>query len=139
METVEPQTASENIFIGDLDKAAVLASLYNTARPQGLGFLQYTPTAMTIDEARKILAKAAEWPCFDYLSGRVLKVDLKGDSFSPRLFDRDNGSGVAKYVIGLLRAHGNVNSREMQFIHENGVDTALSEVLGIRREQERDA
>lgn len=43
------------ISIAGLDKAAVLAALYNAARPQGLGFLQYDPTPMTKDEAQKIL------------------------------------------------------------------------------------
>jgi hypothetical protein len=31
------------IDISKLDKAAVLAALYNNSKPQGLGFLQATP------------------------------------------------------------------------------------------------
>ena len=41
---------------------------------------------------------------FDYVKGRVMKVDLSGDEFSPRLYDRDNGQGAAEGVINALRA-----------------------------------
>lgn len=40
---------------------------------------------------------------FDYVAGRVIKCDLIGDSFDPRLFDRDNGEGAAAAAIRNLR------------------------------------
>jgi hypothetical protein len=40
-----------------------------------------------------------------YLKGRVMKVDLSGDSFGPWLYDRDNGDGAAERVIAELRAN----------------------------------
>lgn len=40
---------------------------------------------------------------FDYLNGRVMKVDLSGDSFDERLYDRDNDLGSAQKVIDSLR------------------------------------
>ena len=36
---------------------------------------------------------------FDYLYGRVMKVDLSKDTFDPFLYDRDNGQGAAERAI----------------------------------------
>jgi hypothetical protein len=81
------------IDISNLDKAKVLVALYNAARPQGLGFLHYTPEDMTYEQAVSILGSGHTY--FDYLQGRVMKADLSGDSFDPYLYDRDNGPGAA--------------------------------------------
>jgi hypothetical protein len=35
-----------SIDLKGLNKAAVLAALYNASKPQGMGFLQYDPTPM---------------------------------------------------------------------------------------------
>ena len=43
--------------ISKLDKAEVLAALYNRAQPQGMGFLHYTPEDMTVEEAQVVLEK----------------------------------------------------------------------------------
>lgn len=44
---------------------------------------------------------------FDYLYGRVMKVDLSSDDgFEERLYDRDNGKGAAQKVIDALRTNG---------------------------------
>ena len=51
--------------IQGLDKAAVLAALYNRARPQGMGFLHYDPKPMTVEEAQKIIWGGDGY--FDYL------------------------------------------------------------------------
>lgn len=37
--------------ISGLSKASVLAALYNAARPQGMGFLQYDPKPMSEADA----------------------------------------------------------------------------------------
>lgn len=88
------------IDISHCDKAAVLAALYNRARVQGMGFLSARPVDMQVEEARAMLAKSER---FDYVHGRVLKVDLDGATLDPRLYDRDNGAGAA---LGALRAAG---------------------------------
>jgi len=75
------------------NKAHVLASLYNASKPQGLGFLNYTPGRMTVKNAQKYID--TNGLTFDYLQGRVLKIDLSGDEFDPWLYDRDNGQGAA--------------------------------------------
>jgi len=90
------------IDISNLDKAAVLAALYNRSRPQGMGFLHFDPTSMTLEQARAILANGDT--SFDYLKGRVMKVDLSVNSLDPWLYDRDNGAGSAERALSVLRA-----------------------------------
>lgn len=89
----------DTIEIVGIDKAVVLQRLYNAARPQGMGFYQYTPGDMSIDEARDLILKKGPRLDFDYVKGRVLKVNLTNDSFSPALYDRDNGPGAARRAI----------------------------------------
>ena len=85
-----------------LTKAAVLAALYNSARPFGLGILQYDPRPMTEEDAQRILDSSTS-RYFDYLNGRLIKVDLSDDNeFDERLFDRDYGPGSAERVIHKL-------------------------------------
>lgn len=85
-----------------LRKSAVLAALYNASKPQGLGFLEFDPVPMSEGEAEKLLKYGTY---FDYLKGRVMKVDLKNDDeFDERLYDRDNGIGMAQRVISHVRA-----------------------------------
>ncbi len=82
-----------------LDKAEVLATLYNASKPQGLGFLHYDSKPMTSKEARILLKKTTY---FDYVQGRVMKVDLLGDTFDPWLYNRDNGQGAAEKAIATI-------------------------------------
>ena len=91
------------IDITGLDKAVILAALYNAAKPQGLGVLHYTPDDMTRAEAAKIVANTELQLYFDYIKGRVLKVNLSGDTLNPNAYDRDNGAGAAARVLALLR------------------------------------
>lgn len=96
-----------DIDISGLDKLDVLAALYNRAKPQGMGFLHYTPEPMTREEAQfewdQVHAQKWRQGHFDYVKGHVMKVRLDGDSFDPRGYDRDNGQGAAAAVIAKLR------------------------------------
>lgn len=89
------------IDISKLDKAEVLAALYNNSHPMGLGLLQFNSKEMTVKEARKLLETQVS---FDYIYGRVMKIDLSGDTLDPWLYDRDNGEGAAKAAIEGLEA-----------------------------------
>lgn len=91
---------SESIDITGMDKAAILAALYNNAQPQGRGYLVAQPGDMTIEQARALLKRETS---FDYIQGRVLKVHLSGDTLDPWLYDRDNGEGAAARAIDALR------------------------------------
>lgn len=89
------------VDIKGLNKAEVLAALYNNSKPQGLGFLNFDAKNMMVAEAEEILKKTTD---FDYLKGRVMKVNLSSDdSFEEWLYDRDNGNGAAEKAISSLR------------------------------------
>jgi hypothetical protein len=51
---------TDNISIAGLDKADVLVALYNRARPQGMGFLHYTPDPLSKEEAENHLPTWSE-------------------------------------------------------------------------------
>lgn len=108
---------TDQVDITGLDKAEVLAALYNRSAPMGLGVLQARSGEMTVVVARQCIdgeddharnfpnvAKRGRELDFDYLFGRPLKVNLSGDSFDPWLYDRDNGgSGTAARLVAELR------------------------------------
>ena len=110
------------VSLAGLDKAEVLAALYNASRPQGMGFLQYNPAPMTVEEARRIGPERY----LDYLQGRVMKVDLSKDELETWLYDRDNGEGKAAKVINELRVSKNVNTATIQNFHKSGVRDAAA-------------
>jgi len=90
--------------ISKLDKAEVLAALYNASRPQGMGFLQADPNDMAVEEARELLAQAGPRPYFDYLKGRVMKIDLSSDELRTGLYNRDLGPNAAEEALAHLEA-----------------------------------
>lgn len=83
-----------------IDKAAILAALYNASQQQGLGFLDRRGSVpMTIEVANEVLNESAPDYYFDYLFGRVLKIDLSKDWLELRLYDRDNGYGAGEKAL----------------------------------------
>lgn len=115
-----------DIDISGLDRAAVLAALFNGARAQGLGFLAHQEGDMTVEQAQAILDTGTTY--FDYLQGRVMKVDLSGDSFDPWGYDRDNGEGAAFSVIRSLRQTGSASNVETTHLHQHGMAAAADEL-----------
>lgn len=92
------------IDIRNLDKAEVLKVLYDASHHQGLGFLQAVPdSVVTVEHCRDLLASNTY---FDYLYGKVMKVDLRDDFFNEAMYDRDNGPGAAQRAINKLRNRG---------------------------------
>ncbi len=87
--------------IKGLNKAEVLAALYNNAKPQGMGFLQFTPEDIDANKAQQLLNTGMTY--FDYVGGRVMKINLKHDEVSTWGYDRDNGEGAAENPIKHLR------------------------------------
>jgi hypothetical protein len=90
------------IDISKLSKVQVLVALYNAAQPLGTGLLHYDAAPMSEEEAVHLLEQSTY---FDYVKGRVMKVDLSKNEFDPRLYDRDNGQGEAQRVISELTQH----------------------------------
>ena len=85
-----------SIDISKKDKAAVLKALYDFSKPIGLGILSFQSDKMDIKTARRLVSSSTK---YDYIGGRVIKVDISGNSFDPWLYDRDNGDGRAKEAI----------------------------------------
>ena len=80
----------------------MLQALFNGSKQQGMGFMDRSGAVpITLEDAERYCQHDNLY--FDYLRGRVLKVDLSGDTFSSRLYDRDNGPGAAEEVIQQLR------------------------------------
>jgi hypothetical protein len=101
---------TDEIDISGLDKCEVLFALYEATSPMGLGFLQARGD-VTVEDVRELIRewmKRNWWepnhfPYIDYLWGRPLKVDLSGDAFDGRLFDRDAGAGEARAAVERLQ------------------------------------
>jgi hypothetical protein len=84
------------IKINKNDKAKVLAALYNNSKAQGLGVLHFTSDKMQEYQAKVLLDRNYY---FDYLCGRVMKVDMENEEISLRLYDRDNGKGSGALAL----------------------------------------
>ena len=102
-----------NVNIKGLDKPAVLAALHNGTRALGMCAL-HDRGSMSVGDAQKFIDRGTndiglsvgeKNLRFDYVQGRPLKVDISGDDFDPRLYDRDAGEGAAERAIApLLKA-----------------------------------
>ncbi len=112
------------ISLEGLDKAAVLAALYNASHPLGMGFLHYDPEPMTIEEAAALLK---EHPYFDYLKGRVMKLDFSGNELDTRLYDLDVGPVAARLVIATLQRTGDPCHDDICRIGSEGLRVSISQ------------
>jgi len=110
-----------------MDKAVVLAALYNASKPQGMGFLHYDPTPMSIKEAHELLE---EGTYFDYFKGRVMKIDLSGDTLNTWGYDRDNGDGAAEKAINAAVQNHDVNNAEIQGKHQQATQESAVDLEG---------
>ncbi len=119
----EGERTRTTIDLKGVNKAAVLAALYNASKPQGMGFLHYDPKPMTKKEAKKLLKHQTD---FDYLQGRVMKVNLDGDTLNTWGYDRDNGEGAARVAIDSLLQTKKVNNQTIAKTHAD--NTFLSAV-----------
>lgn len=87
-----------------ISKPALLAALFNASKQQGLGFLDAQGAQpMTEADAAQVLAQQRGM-YFDYLRGRVMKIEISGDEVGVALYDRDNGEGAAERAVQHLRA-----------------------------------
>lgn len=101
------------VNIAGLDKAELLAALYNNAVPLGMGFLRARSGKMSREEAQTEwidknkshdVGIGGQYLYFDYVNGRPLKVDLSGNEMRTSLYNRDQGEGAAERVVAELRA-----------------------------------
>lgn len=99
------------VNIKGMDKAEVLLALWQASQMQGMSFLGFLASGeLTLEQAqwevqerKHIGFDGKDSIYFDYLNGKVMKVDLGQDEFDSRLYDRDNGEGAAQRAIDKLR------------------------------------
>jgi hypothetical protein len=94
------------IDIHDLNKVEVFSALYSRSKVQRMGHVGFAASGskneLDFEEAERLYN--AHKGRFDYVNGRVMKVDLTRDSFDPFLYDRDNEENAAQGVIDSLRS-----------------------------------
>ncbi len=78
-----------------MPREAVLAALYNKAQVQGMGIFHSEPGPMTPEAAGLLLKAGVRY--FDYLKGRVMKVDMY--DLDLRLYVRDNGQWAVDAAV----------------------------------------
>lgn len=86
--------------IEGLSKPAVLQALYANAQVLGMGRLAARTEALSFSEAEALLEINT---FFDYLHGRVMKIDLGTDEVWTALYNRDNGENAAENIIAKMR------------------------------------
>lgn len=121
---------------GKLSRAEALAALFNAAKPQGLGNLQYNAShVMNELEAEMILAKGEY---VDYLEGRVIKVDFKNPKeIDTTLYDRDNGKDAGEAAVFFARyrhlaQNGATGFLPFKVMGHKAVQTDIVGVTGFR-------
>ena len=82
---------------GTMTVAEKLRRLYNSARPQGYSWRHYDHAPMELEEAETILENRTG-TYFDYLRGRIMKVDVSEPEDS-RLYNQDNGPMAAETAL----------------------------------------
>lgn len=100
------------VNIKGLDKAELLVELYNHSHQQGMGMLQ-PKRDLSYEEAKQLLEKTTY---FDYLYGKVLKVDLSKDELEEWLYDRDNGQGMVQSIVDKIMVKKKENISESSSI-----------------------
>jgi len=93
------------VNINGINKAELLAKLYNNSKPLGMEIVHYALENMTISEAEELLESQTY---FDYLRGRVMKIELKNDELSTFLYNRDNGYDACERIVESLKKESNV-------------------------------
>lgn len=90
------------VNVEGLERGEVLAALYNSSKPQGLGIASFIPGDIRASEAEYMFLQG---DYFDYLNGRVIKTKIKrgAESIDATLYDRDNGEGAAERAIAKYR------------------------------------
>ena len=88
------------VDISNLDKAKVLQALYKHAKPQGSGCQHYTEHPLEYEQAKRLLQDGGDgFGYFSYIGGRVLHVNLSGNTLNTWLYNRDNGANAAEKAI----------------------------------------
>ncbi len=93
-------TLKNTVSIKNLDKAVVLAALYNAAKPI-YEYMRVKPETMSPEEARLFLKNKTV--VFGEFIGRILKIKLDTDVIHTEGYDAANGAGKARQAIEQAR------------------------------------
>ena len=121
------------VNISGMDKAEILQALYNRAKKSPDHLHDYNPVNMTLEEARLLIEKKQS---FDFLYGRVMKINLGVDNVDTWGYNRDNGFNAADNIIDSLRKESNVSDSS----DENDEDERfrrfiMSNITGLSEEE----
>jgi len=116
---------AEGICFDDLEKANVLAALYNAAKPAFKQMSSYDPSPMTYKEAKQLTFSHSH---FSHIKGRILLIIFIENSFNPKLYDKNNGEGAALKVIESLRKTNDPNNNTIRLLHQENMEKAINEV-----------
>lgn len=90
------------VRLNNVTREAALAALFNRAKPQGLGTLQYDKGHVMTETEAKFYLMQGDY--VDYLEGRVIKIDFKDhEEIDTTLYDRDNGKDAGEAAIFFAR------------------------------------
>lgn len=109
----------------NLEKAKVLAALYNGAKPSSTDIASYDPNPMSVSEAKQLTFNRNN---FDYIKGRILLIIFVGNTFNSKLYNKHNGVDSAEKIIESLKETGDANNPLISNLHKKNVDSAISEI-----------
>lgn len=94
------------INISGIDKATLLQALHAKSKALGMSHL-HDMGDLTLRQCQDIISQCPVIAgkvvmYFDYLAGRIMKVDISENELDPYLYDRDNGPGAAQRVVDSL-------------------------------------
>ena len=98
-----------SIDLTKMNKAEVLAALYNRSHVQGLGFLQAEPGKMNVEEAEELLKETSY---FDYLKGKVMKIRLNSNTLTTWGYNRDCGERAAEGILSGLEGYAEIEEED---------------------------
>lgn len=103
------------VRLNNVTREAALAALFNRAKPQGLGTLQYDKGHVMTEIEAKFYLMGGDY--VDYLEGRVIKVDFKDtEEIDTTLYDRDNGKDAGEAAMFFARYSHNVIDNYTMFL-----------------------
>ncbi len=89
------------ISIQGLDKVELLKALWLNQKSAAFFGMSIRPPAFDAVAASEAVIRD-----IDYFCGRAIKMNLSGDTISPRLYDRDAGEGACARVVEKLKDGG---------------------------------
>jgi hypothetical protein len=118
---------SDYIDCTGLNPYDVLAHLYNSSQPLGMGYFQAKYTVMNRKEAKKILDEKLS---LDYVHGRPIKIDFESWPYLyPKYYDGRNGNkndGTMRKLITDLRESGEISINVPRKITQQEIDEIIA-------------